>query len=53
MLPIILVSHVEKVHDERVWRRVEQVACWLAMQGHPATFFVCPFRVEVSLPPKG
>jgi len=48
MLPITLVFHAEKLHDERVWRRVESVARWLAVQGHQATFFVYPFRAQVA-----
>ena len=48
MLPITLVFHAEKLHDERVWRRVERVARWLAVQGCQATFFVYPFRAQMA-----
>jgi len=48
MLPIMLVFHAEKLHDERVWRRIERVAHWLAVQGRQTTFFVYPFRAQVA-----
>jgi hypothetical protein len=48
MLPIMLVFHAEKLHDERVWRRVERVARWLAVQGRQAIFFVYPFCAQVA-----
>jgi hypothetical protein len=45
---ITLAFHAEKLHDERVWHRVERVARWMAKKGMKATFFVYPFRAQVA-----
>ena len=44
----ILAFHAEKLHDERVWRRVKKMAIWMAQRNWRATFFVYPFRAQVA-----
>src|SRR2546428_8026036 len=44
----ILAIHAEKLHDERVWRRVKKMAIWMAQRNWRATFFVYPFRAQVA-----
>jgi peptidoglycan/xylan/chitin deacetylase (PgdA/CDA1 family) len=46
--PIILAFHAEKLHDDRVWMRVEGVARRMAREGRKATFFVYPFRAQAA-----
>ena len=43
-----LAFHAEKLHDDRVWRRVQPVARWMSARGIRATFFVYPFRAQVA-----
>ena len=43
-----LAFHAEKLHDQRVWKKVERVAGWMAEHNMKATFFVYPFRAEVA-----
>ena len=43
-----LAFHAEKLHDERVWRRVKKIADWMAYRNSKATFFVYPFRAQVE-----
>lgn len=47
MIPIALAFHTEKLHDDKVWRRVERTARWMAQKDMKATFFVYPFRAQV------
>jgi hypothetical protein len=44
----VLAFHAEKLHDDRVWRRVQPVARWMSARGIIATFFVYPFRAQVA-----
>jgi len=44
----VLAFHAEKLHDDRVWRRVQPVARWMSVRGITATFFVYPFRAQVA-----
>lgn len=47
MIITTLAFHAEKLHQDRVWRRVESMALWLAKHGMRATFFVYPFPATV------
>jgi hypothetical protein len=44
----VLVFHAEWLHDDRIWKEVEQVAHRLSLRGMEATFFVYPFRSQVA-----
>jgi polysaccharide deacetylase len=43
----ILAFHAEKLHDDRVWQRVQRVAQWMSCKRVKATFFVYPYRAQV------
>ena len=43
-----LAFHAERLHDQRVWRKVERVAGWMAEHDMKATFFVYPFPAAVA-----
>jgi Polysaccharide deacetylase len=43
-----LAFHAERLHDQRVWRKVERVAGWMAQHDMKATFFVYPFPAAVA-----
>lgn len=43
-----MVFHAEKLHQERVFARVEKVCSKMARDGMTATFFVYPFRAQVA-----
>lgn len=45
---LVLAFHAEKLHDDQVWRRVTQIARWMARRHMSATFFVYPFRAQVA-----
>ncbi len=46
--PRILVFHAEELHDDQVWKRVDEIAHWMAGMNMNATFFVYPFRAQVD-----
>jgi len=43
-----LAFHAETLHDQRVWKKVERVAEWMAKHNMTATFFVYPFPAAVA-----
>jgi polysaccharide deacetylase len=43
-----LAFHAEKLHDQRIWKKVERVAGWMAEHNMRATFFVYPFPAAVA-----
>ena len=45
---ITLAFHAERLHEPRVWKKVERVAGWMAEHNMRATFFVYPFRAAVA-----
>ena len=48
MTSTTLAFHAERLHDQRVWKKVERVAGWMAEHNMRATFFVYPFRAAVA-----
>jgi hypothetical protein len=46
--PVALAFHAEKLHDDRTWRHVSRVACWMKDHDLKATFFVYPFRAQIA-----
>lgn len=42
-----LAFHAERLHDHRVWEKVQRVAGWMAKHKLKATFFVYPFPAVV------
>jgi len=44
---ITLAFHAEKLHEQRVWKKFERVAGWMAEHNIRATFFVYPFPAAV------
>jgi hypothetical protein len=43
-----LAFHAERLHDQRVWKKVERAAGWMAEHDMKATFFVYPFPAAVA-----
>lgn len=43
-----LAFHAERLHDQRVWKKVERAAGWMAEHNINATFFVYPFPAVVA-----
>jgi hypothetical protein len=43
-----LAFHAEKLHEQRVWKRVERVAGWMTEHNMKATFFIYPFPAVVA-----
>ena len=43
-----LAFHAEKLHEQRVWKKVERIAGWMAEHNIRATFFVYPFPAAVA-----
>ena len=48
MTSITLAFHAEKLHEQRVWKKVNRVAGWMAEHNMKATFFVYPFPAAVA-----
>ena len=48
MTSTTLAFHAEKLHEQRVWKKVERVAGWMAEHNMKATFFVYPFPAAVA-----
>jgi hypothetical protein len=46
--PVAIAFHAEKLHDDRTWRHVSQVARWMTDHDLKATFFVYPFRAQIA-----
>jgi len=47
MIMKALAFHVEKLHGDCVWKRVEKVARWTIRQRTKLTFFIYPFQAQV------
>lgn len=45
---IALAIHAEKLHDDRLWQRVNRLAQRIAQKDFKATFFVYPYRAQVA-----
>jgi peptidoglycan/xylan/chitin deacetylase (PgdA/CDA1 family) len=48
MSSITLAFHAETLHEQRVWKKVERIAGWMAEHNMKATFFVYPFPAAVA-----
>jgi Polysaccharide deacetylase len=48
MSSITLAFHAETLHEQRVWKKVNRVAGWMAEHNMRATFFVYPFPAAVA-----
>jgi hypothetical protein len=45
---LTLAFHAERLHEPRVWKKVERVAGWMAEHNMRATFFVYPFPAAIA-----
>jgi len=48
MPTITLAFHAERLHEQRVWQRVQRVAGWMAENNLKATFFVYSFPAALA-----
>jgi peptidoglycan/xylan/chitin deacetylase (PgdA/CDA1 family) len=46
--PFTLAFHAERVHEQRVWKKIERIAAWMTEHHMRATFFVYPFPAIVA-----